>query len=217
MFKSLFGGGAQSTLVESAFRDVSNMLQQSARMYDLAIATLIDNQPLEADLDSMDDEVDIGERMVRRAVLEHLSMNPAQDLVASLVLVSMVQDAERIGDFARGLADIATLAKDERSGPWADELGELAARVRGCFEDCTQAFVEDDNELARMVIGKHIVNKKLLAEYLLKLTESDLNANMAIVYAVSARVMSRVSAHLSNIASSVVQPYDRIRHGDEEA
>ena len=40
---------------------------------------------------------------------------------------------------------------------------------------------------------------------------------MAIVYAVSARVMSRVSAHLSNIASSVVQPYDLIRHGDEEA
>jgi hypothetical protein len=46
---------------------------------------------------------------------------------------------------------------------------------------------------------------------------SDLSANMAIVYAVAARILRRISAHLSNIASTVVQPYDRIRHGDEDA
>jgi hypothetical protein len=36
-----------------------------------------------------------------------------------------------------------------------------------------------------------------------------------VVYSGAARSLRRVSAHLSNIASSVVQPYDRIRHGDE--
>jgi hypothetical protein len=39
---------------------------------------------------------------------------------------------------------------------------------------------------------------------------------MAVVYSGAARSLRRVGAHLSNIASSVVQPYDRIRHGDEE-
>ena len=48
------------------------------------------------DLVEMDDVVDEGEREVRRTVLEHLSMNPRQDLVASLILVSIVNDAERI-------------------------------------------------------------------------------------------------------------------------
>ena len=48
------------------------------------------------DLDDMDDVVDEGERMVRRTILEHLSVNPRQDLVASLILVSTVQDADTI-------------------------------------------------------------------------------------------------------------------------
>jgi hypothetical protein len=38
---------------------------------------------------------------------------------------------------------------------------------------------------------------------------------MAVVYSSAASMLRRISAHLSNIASSVVQPYDRIRHGDE--
>ncbi len=43
-----------------------------------------------------------------------------------------------------------------------------------------------------------------------------LSADMAIVYATGARILRRISAHLSNVASTVVQPYDRIRHGDED-
>ena len=46
---------------------------------------------------------------------------------------------------------------------------------------------------------------------------SNLSADMAIVYATGARILRRISAHLSNIASSVVQPYDKIRHDDEES
>ncbi len=216
MLKGLFGPGDKSTLVEAAFRDVSTMLQQSARMLDHALAALLDNAPLEVDLEDMDDIVDEGERMVRRTVLEHLSVNPRQELVASLVLVSMVQDAERIGDFARGLAEVASLAKSPRSGEFADELRGLAKRLRPMFELCEKAFIEDDVESARQVIGGHTRLKKDFTAYLHRASDSDLNANMAIVYASASRILRRISAHLSNISSSVVQPYDRIRHGDEE-
>jgi len=73
MFRELLGPGKKSSLVEAAFRDFSNMLQQAARMLELALAALLDNADLEVDLDKMDDVVDDGERMVRRAVLEHLT------------------------------------------------------------------------------------------------------------------------------------------------
>jgi hypothetical protein len=53
-------------------------------------------------------------------------------------------------------------------------------------------------------------------DYTRRVAESDLTADMAVVYSGAARSLRRVGAHLSNIASSVVQPYDRIRHGDEE-
>jgi hypothetical protein len=54
-------------------------------------------------------------------------------------------------------------------------------------------------------------------EFTAEVAASDLSADMAVVYASAARILRRVGSHLSNIASSVAQPYDRIRHGDEDA
>lgn len=216
MFEQLFGSGKGSTLVEAAFEDVSTMLKQSAKMLDFSLKALLDNQELDVDLDHMDDVVDDGERMVRRTILQHLTVNPKQDLVASLILVSMVQDAERIGDFARGLAELVDLAGSPRQGPPAEQLKSLADRVRPMFEVCEQAFREDDSEMASQVISTHAELKKELVGYTKQVAASDLSADMAIVYATGARILRRISAHLSNIASTVVQPYDRIRHEDED-
>lgn len=216
MFKQLFGSGKRSSLVEAAFKDVTKMLQQSAKMLDLSLAALLDNEDLQVDLDDMDDVVDEGERMVRRTILQHLSVNPEQDLVASLILVSMVQDAERVGDFARGLGEVVQLARSPREGAFAEELRTLSQRVRPMFEVCEAAFRQDDSKLALQVMNEHSEIKKAMKEYTARVAESDLEADMAIVYATGARILRRISAHLSNIASSVVQPYDRIRHGDED-
>jgi phosphate uptake regulator len=216
MFKQLFGSGKGSTLVEAAFEDVSTMLRQSAKMLDYSLAALLDNQELQVNLEEMDDVVDDGERMVRRTILEHLTVNPQQDLVASLILVSMVQDAERIGDFSRGMAELIDLAGSPREGVYADQLRSLAGRLRPMFEVCEGAFRQDDAEKATIVVSRHLELKQDLAAYTMEVAASDLSADMAIVYATGARILRRISAHLSNIASSVVQPYDRIRHGDED-
>lgn len=217
MFRGIFSGGQRSPLIEAAFGDISEMLQHSARMLDLALAALLDNRPLERDLDAMDDPVDEAERMVRRSVLEHLSFNPRQDLVASLVLVSMVQDAERIGDFARGIGEIVPLAKSPREGPFADRLRRAAQELRPLFEEAETAFRQDDPDRARAVMEKASELKAELQDYTRAIADSDLGADMAVVYANAARILRRIGAHLSNIASSVAQPYDRIRHGDEDA
>ena len=217
MWERIFGLGGKSTLVEAAFKDVSQMLEQSAKMLDHSLAALLDNQPLDVDLDQMDDAVDEGERNVRRTILEHLSVNPRQDLVASLILASMVQDAERIGDFARGLGELTTIARSPRQGPPTERLRTLATRLRPVFEVCERAFREGDIERARQVVKTHTELKKEFIEYTRQIAESDLSADMAIVYASGARVLRRISSHLSNIASTVVQPYHRIRHGDEDS
>jgi len=213
----MFGKDSGSTLIKAAFDDISAMLRHSARMMDLATEALLDNAPLEVDLDHMDDRVDEGERMVRRTVLEHLSLNPEQDLVASLVLVSLVQDAERVGDFARGLGELVPLAQQPRKGPFRDELKEIVAEIRPLFAMTEEAFREDDEALAHVVVAKHREVKRRLSAYTEKVAESDLGADMAVVYSGAARILRRVGAHLSNICSSVIQPYDRMRHGDEDA
>jgi phosphate transport system protein len=216
MLKQLFGLGRPSTLIEAAYRDVTRMLQQAARMLDHSLAVLLDNRELEVDLERMDDVIDEAERMVRRSILEHLSVSPRQDLVASLILSSIVQEAERIGDFARGLAAIAALAKGPRGGPFADELRALAVRIRPLFEQCEEAFREDDSVKARAIMVSQRELKAELIRYLHEIADSDLTADMALVYGSSATVLRRISSHLSNIASTVIQPFDRIRHGGEE-
>jgi phosphate transport system protein len=216
MLKKLFSLGKRSTLIETAFRDVTAMLQQADRMLDYSLAVLLDNQELEVDLEVMDDVIDNAERMVRRSVLEHMTVSPHQDLVASLILASIVQEAERIGDFARGLAEIAALAKEPRSGPFADELRTLAVRVRSLFEQCEEAFRKDDPVMARTIMATQRELKAELNHYLQDIADSDLTADMALVYGSSATMLRRISSHLSNIVSTVIQPFDLIRRNDED-
>jgi len=216
MFERLFGTKTQPTLVASAFADFSGMLRRASEMYDLALAALLDGVPLEVDLREMDDAIDEAEAAIRRAVLEHLSVSPNRDLVASLVLISMVQDAERIGDFTRGLGDVPELARHPVGGPLADELRQYSTRIRPLFDQCDAAFREDNAAGAQTVVDAHTEIKAELSDYISRVADSDLSADMAIVYAYAARNMQRISAHLSNIASSVVQPFHRIRHDDDD-
>jgi len=216
MFRQLFGPEERSALVNAAFADVSQMLHLSAEMLDHSLEVLLENRPVSVDLEDMDDVVDEAERRVRRTILQHLAVNPRQDLVASLVLVSMVQDAERIGDFARGLVELMKMARSPRQGVFCDDLRALAARVRPLFDICERAFREGDEAQARQVMAAHSALRKELKEYRGRVANSDLSADMAIVYAGAAQILRRVGAHLSNIASTVVQPYDKIRHGDED-
>ena len=216
-FKQLFNPASGSTLVEAAFSDVSGMLHQSAQMLDHSLGMLLENRPLAVDLEELDDVIDEAERRVRRTILQHLAVNPKQDLVASLVLVSMVQDAERIGDFARGVVELVKMAKSPRQGPFADELRAMAKRLRPLFELTERAFRKADVEEARRVIRTYRALRDDLKAYRARVAASDESADMAVVYTGAAQILRRVGAHLSNIASTVVQPYDRIRHGDESA
>jgi phosphate uptake regulator len=68
---------------------------------------------------------------------------------------------------------------------------------------------------AREVIRSHRQLRRELKRYREQVAASDLGADMAVVYADAAQILRRIGAHLGNIASTVVQPYDRIRHGNE--
>jgi hypothetical protein len=70
--------------------------------------------------------------------------------------------------------------------------------------------------MARAIMVTQRELKAELTHYLHEIADSDLTADMALVYGSSATMLRRISSHLSNIVSTVIQPFDRIRHGDEE-
>lgn len=215
--KDILGSLSPSPILTGAFRDMSEMLEQSSKMYEIALRALLGNESLQADLEQMDDLVDQGERNVRRRLVEHVAVDPRKDFVTTLILSTIVNDAERIGDYARGLAELVPLARSDRSGPFCQRLSELAGRQKPLFDQVRAVLDNDDSSLAHQVMEECRSLKSEFTAYMIDVAQSELSADMAVVYATAARLFRRIGSHLSNICSAQVNPFDRIGKEDEES
>ena len=207
-----FFRGEQPPLVDQAFEDLQVMLENGRRMVAAATAFVLDNENLTLDLKALDREINEKEQDLRRALLEHFTVNPRQEMLFSLKLISIVHEAERIGDLAKSLKKAGGLAERPRMGEAVVPLRELRDRILHMFDRARKGFVEGDLSAARELMDAHEQLKDDVTRYLTDLAaRDDLTSNEAVVYALTARLMSRVSSHLSNVASTVVSPFDRIR------
>ena len=204
--------GHQPPLVQQAFQDVKVMLQNGHDMFAAATGCLLDNEILELDLGATDQKVNQREQDLRRVVLEHLTIDPDRELIFSLKLLSIVHEAERIGDLSKSLAKTAALADRPRMGPCCARLRDIRDQILDMFGDVRKGFVEADEAAALRIMESHEVLKAKVSTYLEELAHNDdLSPNEAVVYALSAQLISRVSSHLANIASTVASPFDQIR------
>lgn len=204
--------GSPPPLVEQSLRDVQLMLERGRTMFAEASAHLLQNEVLEVDLSRLDDDVNGAEQRIRRAVLGHLSIDPNRDLVFSLKLISIVQEAERIGDLCKSLAKVAALADEPRMGPHVETLRGMQNDILEMFDLARRGFVKGDEASAKRVMERHEEMKERSAFFLRDLAHaSDITPNQAVVFALSGRLLSRVSAHLANVGSAVASSFDRIR------
>lgn len=204
--------GAKPPLIRRSLDGLAAMIDTAGRMFAAATATLLDNEAMELDLSAEDATINAHEQQIRRAVLEHVTMSPREELALSLVLVSIVQDAERLGDLAKTLAQVADLADRPRMGPHVDALRPVRDRVQSAFPRVRAAFLSGDAEAARTVMDEHDTTKADVAAYLRRLAAApDLTPNRAVVLSSAGRMIGRTSAHLSNIISGVALPFDQIR------
>ncbi len=207
-----FLSGAKPPLITQSLDRLADMLATAETMFAAATGMLLDNEPLELDLGALDASINAAERDIRRAVAEHVSAEPRDQMALSLVLVSIVQDAERCGDLAKSLAKTADLAAHPRMGSHVEALRPIRDRVQLTFPRVRAAFLSSDTEAARAVMEENDTLKRLTAEYLQRLAGADdLDPNLAVVLAVGSRMIGRTGSHLSNIISSVALPFDQIR------
>jgi len=201
-----------SPLVEEAFNHIREMLDVGHHMFAASTAFVLDNEILDDDLHALDRDINEREQALRRAVLKHLTMNPTQEMVFSLKLLSIVHEAERIGDLSKSLKQAGGLAHAPRMGDPVEPLRDVRDRILQMFDHARRGFVDEDVEEARVLMEMHEQIKVDVTDYLTQVANrDDLSANAAVVYALTARLLSRVSSHLSNIASSVAAPFDQIR------
>jgi len=199
-------------LIRQAFDDVHLMLNVTHRMFVEATAALLENEILQLDLRAEDEIVNRKEREIRRAVYEHLSRHPHQELELSLTLLCIIQDVERIGDMAKSFAETSELAHKTRISPQVLPLRAHRDRIGEMFSWTRESFARKDEQEARRAMEAHTGVKRGLSAYVSELADRpDVLPNEAVVLALAARLLSRTSSHLSNIASSVALPFDLLR------
>lgn len=207
-----FFRGDRPPLIAQSLEDMGAMLDMGQRMFEDATATLLDNEVLESNLSEQDQVVNRKEAEIRRAVLEHVSIDPKREMIFSLVLISIVQDAERIGDLAKSIAEVSQLAAGPRHGAYVETLRDLRDQLLNTFKHTRESFADANEELAKKVMDDSYEVKHAFSEFVKAVAgDDDLDSNTAVVLAIGARMMSRISSHLSNIASSVALPFDQIR------
>ncbi len=217
MFRYIFDRRKTRGLLLQALEETRKMLKREEKMFSTAVDSLMYNREADIDLHKYDVEINRGEKVVRRMMLEHLTVNPKQDLPACLVLVSIVIDVERIGDYTKSIFELGRLYENELgTDKYVEECRKMRQLIHPMFQQTIDAFIESRLDEAKEVMEKH---KRIKAncDRLIKdvVTKGSIPRGKCVVLTLLARYFRRVSAHLSNIASSVVNPFDEIGFDDE--
>ncbi|KPJ50420.1 hypothetical protein AMJ40_03015 [candidate division TA06 bacterium DG_26] len=188
------------------------MMAQAGQMFEFARGVLFEQQKEGVDIYRQDQIMNKYEIDIRRKVLEHLSVNPQEDLAASLVLTSVVIDLERIGDFAKNIVELATMYPEKLEGiKYLPRLVEMADKVQEFFTLTEESLKEADVAKGKLVMEEHAKIACACDSMLRELVQDEgISARKAIVCALLTRYLKRISAHLKNIVSSVVNPFQRI-------
>lgn len=208
----------KSHLVNRAFDEMSEMLAQDLSLVSAATECLLNKEASPPNVQSIEEQINSSERLIRRLVLEHLTLNPDQDLSASLALLSVVHDVERIGDYAKSILEIAGMAPELGLDTEAGRVIEkLAREVPEVLRSTVEAFGDSDPDKASDVMARHREIKgrtDALLEQVVGDSDSD---SESVVLAVVSRYLRRISAHASNVASSIVNPLDLVSRNEAGA
>jgi phosphate uptake regulator len=96
---------------------------------------------------------------------------------------------------------------------------EIEKTMVRMFDDIVPALEGSDEAKARGIIGSHSIIASQVDENLLLLCSGEVlsgRSGNAATLAIYLRYLKRVSAHLKNVATSVVNPYHRIGFREKE-
>jgi phosphate transport system protein len=159
------------------------------------------------------------QRRVRKQVITHLTLNTGQGHAAyGLLLMSLVKDVERIGDYCKNLVEIY----DEGGGPLPGddneaELREIRTLVEESLKAADRVFTRSDTPTALDLMRQgRDVNRRCDA-LVTRIAQSDYDAATTTTMVLGTRYYKRIQSHLLNVLSGVVMPLHKVDYYDEDA
>ena len=218
LFKDVINLWKADDLLSQSWDESYKMLNLSHEIFQQALIYLRNGENIDTlkTLKMRDKEINEFQRDVRRKVLTHYAVEQdTSNMADGLILINMVVDIERIGDYCKNILDLA-INHDQsiKSSEISEDLAMIEEEVKSRFEKTIQAIQAQDVEIAQSLMegykeqmtGKsdEIVNGILKDE--LHFGSEARTASIALY----ARYLKRIGAHLKNITTTLVNPFDAI-------
>ena len=158
------------------------------------------------------------ERAIRKQVIAHLSIRGnSASLPYCLLLMSLVKDVERLGDYAKNVSEVV----DYHPGALPDdeivaELREIRSGVESLFAQASEVFSTSDRERAIALIRQGRDLTQRCEGLFTRIAASGYDASTTTAVVLGTRYYKRIAAHVLNILSSVVMPLHKLDYYDED-
>ena len=199
------------SLIRHCYDETGTMFELVARLYDQAIAYLLDQDTPSIDIHKEDKRVNHLEMQIRGDILRHFAINPQVEVSSALVLSFVIGYVERVGDYAKNIEELAQMYRRPlREAPSAQPLVAIAERVGLNIRRTRQAFANEDKTLAIDIIRDHKRVRKVCNQCLEAAFQAEDISREDLVCAMLARYLKRISAGLKNVCTALVAPYDQV-------
>jgi len=219
MVLEFFKGGADQTL-EEIESTIVEMLLINRHTFDLAINTILggtDPASVDKEIHKSDRKVNKAERRIRKELVVHTSVRGNQaDLPRVLVAMSVIKDAERIGDYAKNIWDLGHAGVDLSGADDIDHLLSMRDRTSRALADSARIYKDRDRQAVHELVQKMSPWTSEYDRYVVEQMVSDGTARDAVSRALLARYLKRITAHSMNVISSLVLPVHRLDYYDEK-
>lgn len=211
MFDWLQNIGGSSTGLGEINKQFLQMLQDGRHIFDAASNSLLGgttSDVIREDLYATDLRINRTEIEVRRALVVHGTVHGAASFPSLLVLMSLVKDAERIGDYSKNLFELgctgASLGTEEELQP----LISMKDKISGFLVRSYHLFEGKDVDASRDLLKEIEVFKKMCDQRVGQLLRvQGINESGQVL---TMRYFKRVASHVGNVVSSIVMPLDKL-------
>ena len=222
MFKQIFELFKSDSLYEQALVECHEMLEIDRKMFNESTKSLrrSDNADIPIDIYAMDKKINEFERDVRRKVMTHLAVSGNEDLGSGLILVSVVIDIERIGDYTKNIYDLAVhYPKKLTGGSFEKTLSDMEKSTMNFLNNTIDTFKSQNIDEARklMVDYKKDISSTSndIVNTIISGANNEFSADKASALCLYVRYLKRIAAHSRNLVSSIVNPFERIGYPEQ--
>ena len=212
MLRELINAFRRRDVVGELESQIGQMLDAGQWMFEKVADVLtrqVDPSEIAQQLYEKDRRINEIEQNIREQIITHLNLGNQCDLAPGLVLMNVVKDAERIGDYCKNIFEVGKFYRGSfQHREYHEPLQQIRHSITDLFAPAKEAFLNADSKIAKRILRKTEGLTKecdMIIQQLLS-TEGPLPAGEAVAYVLLARHYKRVEAHLSNIATSIVSP-----------